>query len=63
MYIGLYNFHETFLRGVVDLETVSKAIFKKYREGRNPLYRKGQSRQLEDVNQDNILDQFTDLYE
>jgi hypothetical protein len=41
MYVGLCNFHEIFLRGIVDLETVSKAIFKKYREGRNPLYHKG----------------------
>jgi hypothetical protein len=43
MYIGLYNFQETFLGGVADLKTASKAVFKKCREGRNPLYRKGWS--------------------
>lgn len=43
MYVGLCNFHETFLGGVADLETASKAVFKKCREGRNPLYRKGWS--------------------
>jgi hypothetical protein len=44
IYVGLCNFHETFLRGVVDLKTASKAVFKKYKEGRNPLYCKGYSR-------------------
>jgi hypothetical protein len=37
MYVGLCNFHKTFLRGVADLKTASKAVFKKCREGRNPL--------------------------
>ncbi|PVH67822.1 hypothetical protein DL98DRAFT_442670, partial [Cadophora sp. DSE1049] len=41
MYVGLCNFYETFLGGVADLETAFNAVFKKCREGRNLLYRKG----------------------
>ena len=61
MYVGLCNFHETFLRGVADIETASEAVFKKCREGRNPLYRKGWSGWPEDANQDDVLDWFADL--
>jgi hypothetical protein len=63
MYVGLCNFHETFLRGVADLETASKAVFKKCGEGRNPLYRKGWSGWPEDANQDDVLGWFADLCE
>ncbi|PMD53352.1 uncharacterized protein K444DRAFT_646753 [Hyaloscypha bicolor E] len=62
MYVGLCNFHETFLGGVADLKTVSKAVFKKCREGRNPFYYKGWSGWPEDANQDDVLDWFADLY-
>ncbi|PVH67806.1 hypothetical protein DL98DRAFT_555026 [Cadophora sp. DSE1049] len=37
MYVGLCNFHETFLRGVADLETASKAVFKKCRRQKSTL--------------------------
>lgn len=50
IYVGLRNFHETYFRGVADLETTSEAIFKKYIEGSDPLYRKGWSRWPKDAN-------------
>jgi hypothetical protein len=56
MYVGLCNFHKIFLRDIVDLKTASKAVFKKCREGRNPLYHKGWSGWPEDANQNNVLD-------
>ena len=63
MYVGLSNFHETFLGGVADLETASKAVFEKCIEGRNPLYREGWSAWPKDANQDGVLDWFADLCE
>jgi hypothetical protein len=38
MYVGFYNFYEIFLRGIIDLETVSKVVFKKYKKSRNLFY-------------------------
>jgi hypothetical protein len=38
MYINIPGFYAAFFGDIIDLETVAKVIFKKYREGNNPLY-------------------------
>jgi len=38
IYIDIPGFYAAFFRGMADLETTSKVVFKKYREGSNPLY-------------------------
>ena len=38
MYIVIPGFYTAFFEDVADLETVSKVVFKKCREGGNPLY-------------------------
>jgi hypothetical protein len=40
IYINIPGFYIVFFRNIVDLETISKVIFKKYREGSNLLYYK-----------------------
>ena len=38
LYIGIPSLYKVFFRGVEGLKEVSAAIFKKYKEGDNPLY-------------------------
>jgi hypothetical protein len=38
LYIGIPGLYKVFFRGVEGLKKVSTAIFKKYKEGDNPLY-------------------------
>ncbi len=38
MYIDIPGFYAAFFGNVADLETASKVVFKKCREGNNPLY-------------------------
>jgi hypothetical protein len=41
LYIGIPSLYKAFFREVEGLKEVSAAIFKKYKEGDNPLYAKG----------------------
>ncbi|OAL30160.1 hypothetical protein AYO20_08876 [Fonsecaea nubica] len=41
LYVGLPRFHEAFFGRVADLEEVSAAVFKKCKEGNEPLWRDG----------------------
>jgi len=41
LYIGIPSLYKAFFRGVEGLKEVSAAVFKKYKEGNNPLYAKG----------------------
>lgn len=43
LYVGLPNFHKTFFGGVLVLDTVSEAVFRKCSEGDNPLFIEGWS--------------------
>jgi hypothetical protein len=38
MHINIPGFYAAFFGDMADLETASKVIFKKYREGSNPVY-------------------------
>lgn len=40
IYINIPSFYIVFFRDIVDLEIISKVIFKKYREGNSLLYYK-----------------------
>jgi len=40
IYINIPSFYVVFFRNIVDLKTISKVVFKKYREGSNLLYYK-----------------------
>ena len=40
LYIGISKLYKVFFRGVKSLKKVSATIFKKYKEGDNPLYTK-----------------------
>jgi hypothetical protein len=41
LYVGIPNLYKAFFRGVEGLKTVSAAVFKKCKEGDNPLYAEG----------------------
>jgi len=41
LYVGIPGLYKAFFKGVESLKEVSTAIFKKYKEGDNPLYAKG----------------------
>jgi hypothetical protein len=41
LYIGIPSFYKVFFKEIEGLKEVSAAIFKKYKEGDNPLYAKG----------------------
>jgi len=41
LYIGIFGLYKIFFKGVEGLEEVSAAIFKKCKEGDNPLYAEG----------------------
>ena len=38
LYVGISNLYKVFFRRVEGLKVVSAAVFKKYKEGDNPLY-------------------------
>ena len=42
-YIGIPGLYKTFFRGVKGLKKVNATVFKKYKEGDNPLYTKKSS--------------------
>lgn len=63
MYVGLPRFHETFFGQVADLQTASKAVFKKCIEGGESLFSNRWSRWPKDANQDDVLSWFTELSE
>ncbi|RYP42430.1 hypothetical protein DL768_010339 [Monosporascus sp. mg162] len=61
LYVGLPRFRETFFGSVTGLETASKAVFKKYLEGSDPLFKEGWRGWPQDANQDDVLSWFADL--
>ncbi len=63
IYVGLRNFHETYFGDVPGLETASELVFKKCREGSNPLFDNGWSRWPQDANQDGVLSWFEEVNE
>ncbi|KAK7398512.1 hypothetical protein QQX98_012105 [Neonectria punicea] len=63
MYVGLRNFHDTYFRGVSDLETASQAFFKQCLEGSDPLFDDGWKGWPKDANQDDVLSWFADFSE
>jgi hypothetical protein len=56
-YIGITGLYKVFFRGVEGLKEVSTAIFKKCKEGDNPLYTKkgGWRNWPKSIEQDDIL--------
>jgi len=62
LYIGIPGLYKAFFRGVEGLKEASAAIFKKCKEGDNPLYTKGGWRNWpKSAKQDNILVWFNNL--
>ena len=57
MYVDIPGFYAAFFGNVADLETVSKVVFKKCREGGNPLYyeESGWDGCPKDVKQEDVL--------
>ncbi|KAL2192746.1 hypothetical protein P885DRAFT_64684 [Corynascus similis CBS 632.67] len=58
MYVGIPGFHETYFGDVPNLETVSKAFFKRCLEGNNPLFGDGWRDWPVEAKQDNVLSWF-----
>ena len=62
LYIGIPSLYKVFFRGVEGLKEVSAVVFKKCKEGNNPLYAEGGSRDWpKSAEQDNILEWFNNL--
>jgi len=62
LYIGIPSLYKVFFKGVEGLKEVSATIFRKYKEGDNPLYAKGGWRNWpKSAEQDNILKWFNNL--
>ena len=62
LYIGIPSVYKVFFRGVEGLKEASAAVFKKCKEGDNPLYTKGGQRNWpKSVEQDNVLEWFNNL--
>jgi len=62
LYVGIPGLYKAFFREVEGLKEVSAAVFKKCKEGDNPLYAKGGWRNWpKSVKQDNILEWFNNL--
>ena len=62
LYVGIPSLYKAFFRGVEGLKEVSAAVFKKCKEGDNPLYAEGGWRNWpKSVEQDNILEWFNNL--
>jgi len=62
LYMGIPSLYKAFFRGVKGLKEASAVIFKKCKEGNNPLYAKGGWRDWpKSAEQDNILEWFNNL--
>ena len=62
LYVGIPGLYKVFFRGVEGLKEVSAVIFKKCKEGDNPLYTKGGWRDWpKSAEQDDILEWFNNL--
>jgi len=62
LYMGIPSLYKVFFREVKGLKEVSAAIFKKCKEGDNPLYTKGGWRNWpKSAEQDNVLKWFNNL--
>ena len=62
LYIGIPGLYKAFFRGVEGLKKVNAIIFKKCKEGDNPLYTKGGWRDWpKSIEQDNVLEWFNSL--
>ena len=60
--MGILRLYKVFFRGVEGLKEASTAVFKKCKEGDNPLYTKGgQYNWPKSIEQDNILEWFNNL--
>jgi hypothetical protein len=64
-YIGISGLYEAFFKKVKGLKEVSAAVFKKCKEGDNPLYTKkgGWRNWPKSVEQDDVLEWFNNLIE
>ena len=62
LYVGIPSLYKVFFRGVEGLKEASAAVFKKCKEGDNPLYTKGGwCNWPKSAKQDNILVWFNNL--
>ena len=62
LYIEIPSLYKAFFRKVEGLKEASAAVFKKYKEGDNPLYAKGDWRNWpRSIEQNNILEWFNSL--
>jgi len=63
LYVGISGLYKVFFKGVEGLKEVSAAVFKKCKEGDNPLYAdKGGWRDWpKSIEQDNVLEWFNNL--
>ena len=62
LYMGIPSLYKVFFREVEGLKEVSAIVFKKCKEGDNPLYTEGGWRDWpKSVEQDNILEWFNNL--
>ncbi|KAK7229627.1 hypothetical protein V2G26_001797 [Clonostachys chloroleuca] len=61
MYVGLRDFHDTYFKGVADLETASKAFFAECQAGSNPRFDNGWSGWPEKAKQEDVLRWFSDF--
>ena len=60
--MGIPSLYKAFFKGVEGLKEASAVVFKKCKEGNNPLYAKGGWRnQPKSVEQDNVLEWFNNL--
>ncbi|KIW76742.1 hypothetical protein Z517_09186 [Fonsecaea pedrosoi CBS 271.37] len=55
LYVGLPRFHEAFFGRVADLEEVSAAVFKKCKEGNEPLFKDGWIEWPRDAKEEDVL--------
>ena len=61
-YVGIPSLYKVFFRGVEGLKEASAAVFKKYKEGDNPLYVKdGQYNQSKGAKERRVLKWFNKL--
>uniref|UniRef100_A0A8H7N259 non-specific serine/threonine protein kinase n=1 Tax=Bionectria ochroleuca TaxID=29856 RepID=A0A8H7N259_BIOOC len=61
MYVGLRDFHDTYFKGVADLETASEAFFAECQADSNPRFDNGWSGWPEDAKQEDVLRWFSDF--
>ncbi|KAL7899177.1 hypothetical protein HDV63DRAFT_393888 [Trichoderma sp. SZMC 28014] len=63
MYVGLYDFQETFFGGIPNLATASEAVFERCKEGDDPLYREGWCGWPADATEDGVLSWISEVSE